>query len=222
MVDNIHGLRRGLHSFAPFGACMSDGGDYPRLAPWATFFRPFRGLHVYGGDYPRLTPWALFSCRYAARHVVRMGRNTAPGRQSGGRLGHRGRAGCPPDSRQDAGATLRSREAAQECSPRRKPWVGSEGKQAAERRKIVAHGVSRGSPIDQPPPPCYKSWFCIGLPAASSASNRRPLRCRTSDAAKLNTPVKPCSGSVFGTPAMRSPALFMRASGWCCSPGGSA
>jgi hypothetical protein len=77
-------------------------------------------------------------------------------------------------------------------------------------------------PIDQSPLTCYKDWFCPGSPVASSASDRRPLRGKTSDAAKLNTPVKPCSGSVFGTPAMRSPALFIIVSGWCCSPGGSA
>ena len=77
-------------------------------------------------------------------------------------------------------------------------------------------------PIDQSPLTCYKDWFCPGSPVASSASDRRRLRGKTSDAAKLNTPVKPCSGSVFGTPAMRSPALSARASGWCCSPGGSA
>ena len=40
--------------------------------------------------------------------------------------------------------------------------------------------------FDQAPLTCYKSWFCIGPPA----SNRRPLRYETSDAAKLNTPVQ--------------------------------
>jgi len=47
---------------------------------------------------------------------------------------------------QAVGKKLRpiSREAAQECSPLRKPWVGSSDRSAAKRRKNAAHGASRG------------------------------------------------------------------------------
>ena len=45
-------------------------------------------------------------------------------------------------------------------------------------------------PFDQPPLTCYKDWFCTEPSAAGSASNRGPRRCKTSDAAKLNTPVQ--------------------------------
>ena len=52
----------------------------------------------------------------------------------------------PHDSRRDAGATLdrgpaHSREAAPECSPRRKPWVACALDQALKGRKKRLHVV---------------------------------------------------------------------------------
>jgi magnesium chelatase family protein len=58
-----------------------------------------------------------------------------------------------------------------------------------EQERISDCPIQSRNPFDRAFPSCYKSWFCIGPPAADSAPTGWRPRCKTSDAAKLNTPV---------------------------------
>ena len=66
---------------------------------------------------------------------------------------------------------------------------------------------------------CYKCPFCTESRLRPCFVFPGPLSARTeSDAAKLSTPIMSCSGSVFGTPAMRLPGGLSMTLGGYRSP----
>ena len=76
--------------------------SHPRLSPWAAILRRFAALETEMFSMARAAPQPEFRCVAGAYDVIRFG------------LGQLLRRECRWNE---------SREAAAECSPRRKPWV---------------------------------------------------------------------------------------------------
>ncbi|HTE87334.1 MAG TPA: hypothetical protein VK639_00110, partial [Terriglobales bacterium] len=89
-------------------------------------------------------------------------------------------------SRGCAAGSGTSREAAQECSPRSKPWVRRKGaKEAAKRRKNAAHGVSRGCDTREGKPQRGERFCLIPLPRILFSARKADVRSSSRSSAKI-------------------------------------